>query len=133
MSSTRRSRPVCNEIREPFSGCVLTIDRDRRIVDANEPATRVLVGPARQGSRQIERMTIEWFIADVIDQSGRSEESIAAICEADDESPERQLHVIARRLDGMKFHARVRIVPTEDDPTVSHIVYLHELCDGAVF
>ena len=132
ISSMGRRNAFYQEILESSPGCVLMLDRDRCIVDANESATRVFTGPD-QRPRDIEQIGIDWLITDVINGCGRLGDSLEAFLDSDAGSSEHRLNVIARRLDGMKFHATVRIVPTEDHPKVSHILYLHEAYEGAAF
>ncbi len=130
--SASQRNPLYQEMLES-SDCVLTLDRERCIVDANAPAIRAFVGPAGRGDRPLERLAIDWLIANVLDGPANAEAGIAAFLEADAGADETQLNVIARRLDGMNFYASIRITPPEGHRGVSHILTLHEACDGAVF
>lgn len=127
-----RRSAVHQEILESSSDCILMIDQDLQVVNANEPATRVFTGPT-QRARQLQHIAIDWLITDVVDRFGRFGETLGAFLESEAATCEQQLDVVARRLDGMKFRANVRIVPTEEHPKVSHILYLQEAYQGAAF
>lgn len=129
ISSSARRKLDYQEILDASPDCVLAIDRDRRIVEANEAAIRTFAGSGRHGVQRMERIEIEWLITDVADHYWRFGESLESLLD----SKERHLSVTARRLDGMKFHANVRIVPIAEDPTVSHLLYLQGASERAVF
>ncbi|MDJ0700924.1 MAG: hypothetical protein QNJ07_13800 [Woeseiaceae bacterium] len=107
----------------------MTIDRHRRIVDVNDVAIRTFAGSIEPETPQLGQLEIEWLITEVANRFWRSGESVKRLLDAE----EHYLSVIARRLDGMKFHADVRIVPTGDDEDVSHILYLRGASERAVF
>lgn len=105
------------------------IDRDRRIVNANEAANRMFAASQQRGNQRIQRIGIEWLITDVDEHFCQFGELLESLLDVD----EHHLRVIARRLDGMNFHANVRIVPTEQDSRVSHILYVRGASRRAVF
>ena len=129
LKTTSRKKADYRKILESTSDCVLTIDRDRRIVDANDVAIQTFAGSMGPAEGELGRVEIEWLITDVANRLWRDGKGLVGLLDTD----EQYVSVVARRLDGMKFHADIRIVPTSDDADVSHILYLRGASDYAVF
>ena len=121
----RRQRKL-QSIFESASEGVLALDADGRVIQANEAASRAFAWPADR----LEQMKVEWLITDVVDERAVAIPEITEILK-EPVCEQCHINVIAKGLDGRKFHARLRVAPVEDDQILRHVLFLNEAACGA--
>ena len=122
----RRQRKL-RSIFATASDGVLAVDADGRVIQANETASNAFAWPAER----LAQMKVEWLITDVVDERMAATPTITEILKGPSLSDQCKIRVLAKGLDGRKFHARLRVVPIDDDQVLRHVLFFQESASGA--
>ncbi len=126
LGATWRRQRKLRSIFETASDGVLAVDADGRVIQANEAASSAFAWPAER----LEQMKVEWLITDVVDERMPTP-NITEILSGPCSSNPCKFRVLAKGLDGRKFHARLRVVPVSDDQVLRHVLFFEESACGA--